>query len=49
MEFSESERCSAASNDDDMYLKDCSYGQIHRLVELWSMCVSVLLGCADHP
>ena len=49
VEFSESERCSAASNDDDMYLKDCCYGQIHRLVELWSMCVSVLLGCADHP
>ena len=48
LDFSESERNSTTAVEDDLYVKETPYGQVHRLVELWSACVSVDPNCGGH-
>lgn len=43
LEFYEEERENGVANEDSLYVKETSYGQIHRIVELWSSCVNVVL------
>lgn len=43
LEYYEEERENGVANEDSLYIKETSYGQIHRIVELWSSCVNVCL------
>lgn len=48
LDFSECERNASTATEDDLYVKDTPYGQVHRLVELWSACVSVDSNSGGH-
>ena len=48
LDFSECERNASTATEDDLYVKDMPYGQVHRLVELWSACVSVDSNSGGH-
>ena len=41
VDFYEAEREAGDGGDDDLYVKRTSYGQVHRLAELWNLLVSV--------
>ena len=44
VDFYEEERRNGGNEEDDLYLPDSDYGQIHRLVELWNCFVNVCFG-----
>ena len=44
IDFNESERGTATYLEDEIFLQDTTYGQIHRLVELWQSFVNVEIG-----
>ena len=44
IDFNESERGTATYLEDEIFLQDTTYGQIHRLVELWQSFVNVKIG-----
>ena len=41
VDFYEAEREAGDGGDDELYVKRTSYGQVHRLAELWNLLVSV--------
>ena len=48
VDFYEAEREAGDGGDDDLYVKRTSYGQVHRLAELWNLLVSVGVFRAFH-
>ena len=43
VDFYEEERSSGIVYEDDFFFQETSYGQIHRLVELWQCFVDVIV------
>ena len=48
VDFYEAEREAGDGGDDELYVKRTSYGQVHRLAELWNLLVSVGVSQAFH-